>query len=45
MYPVQPFISCWPALIAPVKARWLMAISPASALSYWVKAQLELPGA
>ena len=45
MQRVQPFMPCWPALIAPVKARWLMAIRPANALSYWVKAQLELPGA
>jgi hypothetical protein len=45
MTPVQPFVSCWPALIAPLKAGWLMAMSAASALSYCVKAQLELPGA
>jgi hypothetical protein len=25
-----------------VKARWLIAISPASALAYWVKAQLGI---
>ena len=43
--PVQPCTPCWPAVMAALKACWFIAMTASRALSYWVKAQFELPWA